>query len=399
MPLRDIKRTHVLTAIAEYDRLGQTEFLRRYGFDRARSYVLIHEGKPYDSKAIVGAAHGFLPGTQPLTAGQFSGGEATVGALLRRLGFTVQVSGNLSTGEFVRQITSLTVDRSSGRPALYQPITLLWAIGRAYRGEPRMEGWDVTQRSIQELLERYGHQGARLRADYPVAALHRAGLWQLDESAGPVPTAHGEPRRWFETHQPRGGLVPAAYNLMRNSGEARVAAVAAILETFLSDTDYVALLEDVGLSDTGIAAEAGAADDQLFSGSPLEEAYRRLCGIAERHRQRGSPTRVATLSDKLVRSAAARRAVLMRSTGRCENPRCTGQAQDLTDSGDPILEIDHIHDLALGGPDDPTQMIALCPNCHAIKTRGRTRGQLRALLFVTANQRHQALADAVHTTD
>jgi 5-methylcytosine-specific restriction protein A len=401
MPLRDITRTHVLAAIAEYNRLGQIEFLRRYGFDRARSYLLIHEGKSYDSKAIVGAAHGFLPGTQPLAAGQFSGGEATVGRLLRRLGFTVQVSDNLSTGEFVRQITSLTVDRSSGRPALYQPITLLWAIGRAYRGEPRMEGWDVTQRSVQELLERYGHQGARLRADYPVAALHRAGLWQLDESAGPVPNTHGDAklRRWFDAHQPRGGLVPAAYNLVRNSGEARVAAVGAILETFLSDTDYVALLEDIGLSDTGIAAEAGDADDQSFSGSPLEEAYRRLCGIAERHMQRGSSRRVARTSDRLMRSAAARRAVLMRSTGKCENPLCTGQAQDLTDSGDPILEIDHIHDLALGGPNDPGQMIALCPNCHAVKTRGRTREQLRDLLFVTAKQRHQALVDAVHTTD
>jgi 5-methylcytosine-specific restriction enzyme A len=152
MPLRDITRTHVLAAIAEYDRLGQIEFLRRYGFDRARSYLLIHEGKPYDSKAIVGAAHGFLPGTQPLAAGQFSGGEATVGRLLRRLGFTVQVSDSLSTGEFVRRITFVTVDRSSGRPALYQRITLLWAIGRAYRGEPRMEGWDVTQRSVSECI-------------------------------------------------------------------------------------------------------------------------------------------------------------------------------------------------------------------------------------------------------
>ena len=41
--------------------------------------------------------------------------------------------------------------------------------------------------------------------------------------------------------------------------------------------------------------------------------------------------------------------------------------------GRPILEIDHVHDLALGGADDPAQMIALCPNCHAIKTRGTTR--------------------------
>jgi 5-methylcytosine-specific restriction protein A len=36
-------------------------------------------------------------------------------------------------------------------------------------------------------------------------------------------------------------------------------------------------------------------------------------------------------------------------------------------------------------------MIALCPNCHAIKTRGRTREQLRQELFAVATQRHQAI--------
>jgi 5-methylcytosine-specific restriction enzyme A len=389
MALRDITRAQVLAAIEEYDALGQEEFLSRYGFHHARSYLLIHDGKAYDSKAIVGAAHGVGPGNQPLSAGQFSGGEATVGRLLRRLGFTVEVSADPDVAELIGRITSLTVDRSSGRPALYQPITLLWAIGRASRSEHRMETWGTTRRQVAELLESHG-RGARPRPDYPIAALRRAELWELDQSAGQVPNAHGdtELRRWFETHQPRSGLVLSAYDLMRNSREARVSAVGAILDTFFPDTDFAPLLEDVGLSDAGISALAG---DDLPSDSPLEEAYRKLCGIADRHRERGTDRRAARTVDVLMRSAAARRAVLIRSAGTCENPRCTGQAQDLTDSGDPILEIDHVHDLAQGGPDDPAQMIALCPNCHAIKTRGRTREQLRDLLLVTARQRHGAL--------
>jgi 5-methylcytosine-specific restriction protein A len=60
----------------------------------------------------------------------------------------------------------------------------------------------------------------------------------------------------------------------------------------------------------------------------------------------------------------------------------------VTDGGDPILEVDHIHDIALGGRDHPQQMIALCPNCHAVKTRGGARGQLRQTLFATATKRH-----------
>ena len=57
----------------------------------------------------------------------------------------------------------------------------------------------------------------------------------------------------------------------------------------------------------------------------------------------------------------------------------------------PIPSSCSIRDLAQGGADDPAQMIALCPNCHAIKTRGSTREQLRDLLLVTAEQRHTAL--------
>lgn len=318
MALRDITRAQVLAAIEEYDALGQDEFLTRYGFDRSRSCLLIHDGKPYDSKAIVGAAHGVGSGKRPLSAGDFSGGQATVGRLLRRLGFIIEISGDADTAELIRRITSLTVNRSSGRPALYQPITLLWAIGRAFRGEPRMESWDITHRQVAELLERHG-RGTRPRPDYPIAALRRAELWELDADGDRVPNAHGdtELRRWFDTHQPRSGLVAWADDLMRNSRHARMSAVGAILGTF--------------------------------------------------------------------------RAVLIRSGGRCENPGCTGQAEDLTDSGDPILEIDHIRDLAQGGADDPAQMIALCPNCHAIKTRGRTREQLREVLLATARQRHDAL--------
>jgi 5-methylcytosine-specific restriction protein A len=83
--------------------------------------------------------------------------------------------------------------------------------------------------------------------------------------------------------------------------------------------------------------------------------------------------------------------VLIRSGGRCESPRCSGDIQDKTRSGDPILEVDHIHDLADGGPDDPPTMIALYPNCHAIKTRGSTAGQLRPVLLEIAMMRHEAM--------
>lgn len=36
-------------------------------------------------------------------------------------------------------------------------------------------------------------------------------------------------------------------------------------------------------------------------------------------------------------------------------------------------------------------MIALCPNCHAIKTRGRSREELRPVLPQAARNRHFVL--------
>jgi 5-methylcytosine-specific restriction enzyme A len=114
----DITRDAVLEAIAEYGGLSQDGFLERYGFDRARQYLLVHDGRRYDSKAIVGAAHGFLPGERPLTAGEFSGGEATVGRLLRRLGFTVQVGDALTAHVLVRLLSKLQLYRRQAACAL-----------------------------------------------------------------------------------------------------------------------------------------------------------------------------------------------------------------------------------------------------------------------------------------
>ena len=94
MAFRDISsRPAILSAVAEYDQLGQHAFLEKYGFHPARSYFLVVDGRDYDSKAIVGAAHGYqFPQLGPLAATQFSGGAATVQPLLEGLGFEVRVA-------------------------------------------------------------------------------------------------------------------------------------------------------------------------------------------------------------------------------------------------------------------------------------------------------------------
>lgn len=397
MALGDITREAVLTAIAEYDQLGQEEFLRRYGFDRARQYVLVYDGKRYDSKAIVGAAHGFLPGRTALAASEFSGGKATVGHLLARLGFNVGDGDAAPVDALVRRLTTLQVYRRDGVPVLYQPIMLLWAFARARRGEDRLVSWAETKRQVGFLLGRYGQVGEGNRVHYPVAALCGAGPWELDTAPETVPAAHGSsvPQRWFDERQPNGGLAEPVYTLIRESPTALATAVSAFVEKYFVTADTAGLLAELGLSEPAEASPAVAS----FAERAAE--YRRLCMRADIFwRDRDSDSaRAERVSSLPIRAQDARLAVLLRSEGHCENPRCTGEIQDRTDKGNAILEVDHIHDLALGGPDDPSQMIALCPNCHAAKTRDRTREELRLILLAEAKQRHGRLIKPAHPSD
>ena len=91
MALSDVTAPGVERAMVEFVRLGREAFLARYGFGQARGYFVVREGRRYDSKAIVGAAHGFdLPDVGPLHPQDFTGGEATVARLLEALGFEVE---------------------------------------------------------------------------------------------------------------------------------------------------------------------------------------------------------------------------------------------------------------------------------------------------------------------
>ena len=93
MSLSDItSRQHILSAIDELNRLKRDQFLKKYGFRRSRAYWLVHDNRRYDSKAIVGVAHGYArPDLGPLTANEFSGGEASIRRKLEQLGFRVEV--------------------------------------------------------------------------------------------------------------------------------------------------------------------------------------------------------------------------------------------------------------------------------------------------------------------
>lgn len=85
----DVTAMGVRRALAEFDALGRRAFLAKYGFGKARVYFLVRDGVSYDSKAIVGVAHGYdLPDLGPLQSQGLSGGRRVV-SHLKSLGFEV----------------------------------------------------------------------------------------------------------------------------------------------------------------------------------------------------------------------------------------------------------------------------------------------------------------------
>lgn len=88
-----VTRAHVLTAVDEYDRRGDEEFLTEYGFGQTHDYVLRHDGKDYDSKAVLGAAQWHATG-KPATIKQFTEGKEGAAKVLRALGFDVAYLAN-----------------------------------------------------------------------------------------------------------------------------------------------------------------------------------------------------------------------------------------------------------------------------------------------------------------
>ncbi|WP_136517928.1 hypothetical protein [Cellulomonas telluris] len=82
-----VTRQHILQAMVEHDARGGDAFLALYNFEPLPAYVLVHEGRTYDARAVLGVAHRVATGRMA-TADDFHGMDGAV-SLLRRRGFEV----------------------------------------------------------------------------------------------------------------------------------------------------------------------------------------------------------------------------------------------------------------------------------------------------------------------
>ena len=92
MALSDVTAESVERAIDEYDLLGRTDFLTRFGFgEQHHRYFLIRKGRRYEVKAIAGVAHGFERSDLGFLSPQdFTQKEGAITRYLESIGFEVE---------------------------------------------------------------------------------------------------------------------------------------------------------------------------------------------------------------------------------------------------------------------------------------------------------------------
>ena len=342
MGLSDLTTSAVTQAIEEFDRIGRAAFLEKYGFGRARDYVLQRDGRSYNSKAIAGVAHGYLPGRTPLAAEEFPGGESTV-RILEGLGFTV--------------ITDRTENLPLPGDALTnQEIGLRFSVGN-------MGGMRRSRK--RNLLVLISDPFKGLYQDrWDGQVLHYTGMGKTGDQS----------------------LSFAQNRTLAESSSSKIPlhlfeAIEPLKYTYAGEVELVdAPYQEKQLDDRGRARTVWMFPLKLKSGGAVprltEEQAR---AIEESHAQiaRRLPTAELQARAKsakkqpLVRttqtSAFVRDAAIAEYVKRLANGQC-----DLYDKAAPFLsvrneaylECHHITWLAKGGEDAIENTVALCPNCH-----------------------------------
>lgn len=137
------------------------------------------------------------------------------------------------TADIEQMVADLRVAGTPDRPVRHQAIVLLWAIGRARLGQPRLVRWSEARDELVELLRRFSLSGNRPTPEYPFVALAHTDWWELVGHSDPVPPAHGSrPGAWLTRTDPLGGLRTDLYDRLVKNDHERDRAVRALLDRF-----------------------------------------------------------------------------------------------------------------------------------------------------------------------
>lgn len=382
-------------AIKDFVSLGREKFLELHDLSKSKEYFIeLPDGTLVDTKPIISVALGKKLGTGPVRG--FVGGTGQAKPKLEGLGYKVV---SLSESSF----SPLEIGpRQAGPelPRLGETYDNRTQVKQAYGGDInagiiRFPGDDIVNAFSDatgpyadeppSLVNSYGYRGAGLVGPQRLDSVGNARLERARLQGAAV-------RYWYRPKGEPFSFVswvviigrswtngPDRNGMDRPEIEWELRAVHSHSpESWPED-----LFEAV---DSATEASGDVPSGPEASAHPTyEELLARVEALAPSARNH------EVVRVNLARSQAARRAVLLRSGGSCESTRCTGMPADRTRRGEAILDVDHVLDLALGGSDHPSNMVALCPNCHASKTRGDSVRWRRELAKV-ARKAHLAAA-------
>lgn len=364
MSLADIKlRDSVLSAIAEFDRLGREAFLKKYGYGEARSYFLRHDGAFYDSKAIIGAAHGYEFGT-PLLWNDFSGGDHTVRPKLQELGFEVTIG----EGD---QVERTVADLELGETISNAELMALFDVG--------LQGGMRRSLKRGHLVVVSDHTKSLYEDRWEGNTLHYTGMGPNgDQSLISQNRTLADSRstgikvylfevfvrtRYIFHGQVSLSAAPYQETQPGQDGESRKAWMFPLQ---LVATNYQPT------TTTNDVRRIQELRQRALRKMPLAQVRRRALASSP------SPTRRVSQSEQIIRNEAVATYVKMAAGGKCD--LCRHEAPFLGKDALPFLECHHVKHLANGGDDTIENAVALCPNCHRkmhVLDRSSDRKKLR----------------------
>jgi 5-methylcytosine-specific restriction protein A len=365
MALGDLTREAILSATAEFDRLGRDAFLNRYGFRPARGYFLLQNGSKYDSKAVAGAAHGYLnPNLGPLRPSDFSRGDRTVARVLQRLGFVVT-----SPRESLAKSAQFNIGQIYHRQN---------DIHQVYGGQER--GGITTPAGVPFVFLFAGDSGEQYGYS---DGWNESGIFAYtgEGQVGDMHFVRGNRAVRDHLKDGRDLLLFAALPAKGIYRFLGCFACAGWLEGTGRDrngaTRRTLIFQLVPASQTREPEEAALTDAEEFFTRGVEELRQLAYAAAAAPPSQPKDAR----RNYYQRSAIVKAYVLARAAGTCELCATTAPFQRI--DGSPYLEPHHTRRVADGGPDHPRFVGALCPNCHREIHHGTRGGDLNGRLQET----------------
>jgi putative restriction endonuclease len=183
---------------------------------------------------------------------------------------------NMTRDELERRIAGLNVWRRGDQRAPHKPLLVLYALGRALRGEPRLVSYAEVGQRLADLLVEFGPPRRSVHPEYPFWRLQHDAIWEV-ESEGPMShrQGHVDPKKSeLLARSACGGFTSDVHRLVSRSPALAHRLANLLLEAHFPDSMH----EDI-LAATGLDVEPPVERFEPAS-PPRDPAFRRAVLVA-----------------------------------------------------------------------------------------------------------------------